>query len=149
MAYLLDTNLLVRLGNTLDAQHTVAAGAVFELHRRDELLHITPQVLIEFRNVATRPTALNGLGLSLVAAEAKAAVFQATFPLLAETPEIYPAWKVLVESLGVVGKQVHDARLVAVCHIHGVTHLMTFNISHFVRMAGFGPGIIVVDPGKV
>jgi predicted nucleic acid-binding protein len=149
MAYLLDTNLLVRLGNTLDAQHTVAAGAVFELHRRGELLHITPQVLIEFRNVATRPTALNGLGLSLVAAEAKAAVFQATFPLLAETPDIYPAWKVLVESLGVVGKQVHDARLVAVCHANGVSHLMTFNGSHFTRLAGFGPGVVVVDPASV
>jgi predicted nucleic acid-binding protein len=149
MAYLLDTNLLVRLGNTLDAQHTVAAGAVFELHRRGELLHITPQVLIEFRNVATRPTALNGLGLSLVAAEAKAAVFQATFPLLAETPDIYPAWKVLVESLGVVGKQVHDARLVAVCHANGVSHLLTFNGSHFTRLAGFGPGVAVVDPASV
>jgi predicted nucleic acid-binding protein len=149
MAYLLDTNLLVRLGNTLDARHTVAARAVLELHRRGELLHITPQVLIEFRNVATRPTAVNGLGLSAVGAEAKAAVFQATFPLLAETPDIYPAWKALVEALGVVGKQVHDARLVAVCHAHGVSHLLTFNVAHFARLAGFGPGVVVVDPASV
>jgi predicted nucleic acid-binding protein len=60
MPYLLDTNLLVRIGNTMDALHPVAAAAVFELHRRGEVLHITPQVLIEFRNVATRPTAVNG-----------------------------------------------------------------------------------------
>lgn len=149
MAYLLDTNLLVRLGNTLDARHTVAARAVLELHRRGELLHITPQVLIEFRNVATRPTAVNGLGLSAVGAEAKAAVFQATFPLLAETPAIYPAWKALVEALSIVGKQVHDARLVAVCHAHGVSHLLTFNVAHFARLAGFGPGVVVVDPASV
>jgi predicted nucleic acid-binding protein len=149
MAYLLDTNLLVRLGNTLDARHTVAARAVFELHRRGELLHITPQVLIEFRNVATRPTAVNGLGLSAVGAEAKAAVFQATFPLLAETPAIYPAWKALVEALSIVGKQVHDARLVAVCHVHGMSHLLTFNVAHFARLAGFGPGVVVVDPASV
>jgi len=149
MAYLLDTNLLVRLGNTLDARHTVAARAVFELHRRGELLHITPQVLIEFRNVATRPTAVNGLGLSAVGAEAKAAVFQATFPLLAETPAIYPAWKALVEALSIVGKQVHDARLVAVCHANGVSHLLTFNGTHFARLAGFGPGVVVVDPASV
>ena len=88
MAYLLDTNVLVRLGNTVDARHAVAAAAVLELHRRGEVLHITPQVLIEFRNVATRPMVVNGLGLS-------AAVFEATFPLLAETPDIYPAWKAL------------------------------------------------------
>ena len=148
-AYLLDTNLLVRLGNTIDARHAVAAHAVFELHRRGEVLQITPQVLIEFRNVATRPTAVNGLGLSAVDAEAKAAVFEATFPLLAETPDIYPAWKALVGALGVVGMQVHDARLVAVCHVYGVSHLLTFNVAHFARLAGFGPGVAVVDPASV
>lgn len=46
-------------------------------------------------------------------------------------------------------KQVHDARLIAVCHVHAVTHLLTFNVSHFVRMAGFGPGVVVVDPATV
>jgi hypothetical protein len=98
--------------------------------------------------VATRPAALNGLGLP-TAAEAQAAGFEATFPLLEETPLIFPAWKALVGALGVVGKQVHDARLVAACHAHGVTHLLTFNVGHFTRMAGFAPGIVVVDPASV
>ena len=117
------------------------------LHRRGERLHITPQVLVEFRNVATRPRSVNGAGLSLADAEAHAATFESRFSLLEETPAIYPAWKALVGALGVIGKQVHDARLVAVCHVYGVTHLlMKFNIAHFARMAGFAPGIIVVDP---
>ena len=42
-------------------------------------------------------------------------------------------------ALGVVGKQVHDARLVAVCHVYGVSHLLTFNVTHFARLAGFAP----------
>ena len=116
------------------------------MHRRGEVLHITPQVLIEFRNVATRPKTANGAGLSIVDAETHAATFEAKFPLLSEIPTIYPAWKALVGTLGVIGKQVHDARLVAVCHAHGVTHLLTFNVTHFVRMAGFGRGVVVVDP---
>jgi predicted nucleic acid-binding protein len=149
MAHLVDTTVLIRLANTADARHAVAAHAVLELHRRGEVLHVTPQVLIEFRNVATRPVAVNGLGLSTVGAEAHAAVFEARFPLRAETPDVYPAWKALVGALGVIGKQVHDARLVALCHIHGVTHLLTFNVSHFIRMAGFGPGVVVVDPASV
>jgi hypothetical protein len=37
----------------------------------------------------------------------------------------------------------------AVCHAHAVTHLLTFNVAHFVRMAGFGPGVVVVDPATV
>jgi predicted nucleic acid-binding protein len=149
MAHLVDTSVLARLANTADPFHMVATQAVLELHRRGEVLHVTAQNLIEFRNLATRPKGLNGLGLSAVDAEAKAAVFEGTFPLLAETPDIYPTWKALVGALGILGKQVHDARLVAVCHVHGVTHLLTFNVAHFVRMAGFGPGVVVVDPATV
>ena len=149
MAHLVDTSVLARLANTADPFHAVAARAVFELHPTGAVLHLTAQNLVEFRNLATRPRAVNGLGLSAVDAEAKAAVFEGTFPLLAETPDIYPAWKVLVGALGVIGKRVHDARLVAVCHVHAVTHVLTFNVSHFVGMAGFGPGIVVVDPATV
>lgn len=58
--------------------------------------------------------------------------------MLPEAPDVFPAWKPLVGTLGVVGKQVHDARLVAVCHVHAVTHLLTFDVGHFLRMASFG-----------
>lgn len=149
MACLLDTSILVRLANGGDPRHAVAVRAVLELHRRGEVLHITPQVMVEFRNVATRPLAANGAGLPIAGAEAHAAAFEARFSLLPETPDIYPAWKALVGALGVIGKQVHDARLVAVCHAHGVTHVLTFNVSHFARFAAFGPGVVVVDPTTV
>jgi predicted nucleic acid-binding protein len=149
MAHLVDTSILARLANTADALHAVAARAVLELHQRGEVLHLTAQNLIEFRNLGTRPNAVNGLGLSVAEAEAKSVVFEGKFPLLAETPDIYPAWKALVGALGVIGKRVHDARLVAVCHVHAVTHLLTFNVAHFVGLAGFGPGVVVVDPATV
>lgn len=92
MAYLIDTSILARLANTSDAFYTAAAHAVIELHRQREVLHVTPQNLIEFRNVATRPATLNGLGLAPMDAEAKAAGFEAIFPLLPETPDIFPLW---------------------------------------------------------
>ena len=69
MAHLVDTSVLARLANTADPLHAVAARAVLELHRRGEVLHITAQNLVEFRNMATRPKAVNGLGLSAVDAE--------------------------------------------------------------------------------
>jgi hypothetical protein len=47
--------------------------AVSELHRTGNVLNLTAQVLIEFRNAATRPATVNGLGLSVLAAEAHAA----------------------------------------------------------------------------
>ena len=84
MSYLVDTSILARLANTADVQHSVAARAVTALHRRNEMLHITSQVLVEFRNIATRPRIQNGLGLSPADAEVKAAGFETMFPLLAE-----------------------------------------------------------------
>jgi predicted nucleic acid-binding protein len=149
MSYFIDTSILGRLANTGDAQHVVATRAVLELHRRGEGLQVAPHVMVEFRNVATRPVAVNGLGLSTEDTETLAATFEARFTMLSETPDIYPAWKALVGALGVIGKRVHDARLVAVCHVHAVTHLLTFNVGHFKGMAGFGPGVVVVDPTSV
>ena len=50
---------------------------------------------------------------------------------------------------GVIGKQVHDARLVAVCHVYGITHLLTFNVPHFSKFSAFGQGVVIVDPASV
>jgi len=131
MAVLIGTSVLGRLANRADASHAVAQAAVAELHRRGETLHVTAQNLIEFRNFGTRPVAANGLGLSAVAASALAASFESAFALLEETPAVDPAWRALADGLGVIGKQVHDARLVAICRIHGVCHVLTFNVGHF------------------
>jgi predicted nucleic acid-binding protein len=149
VAFLVDSSILVRLANRADPSYSVADQAVVKLHLRAELLHLTPQNLVEFRNVATRPAAVNGLGLDAASAEIKAAGFEALFPLLHESPDIFPAWKALVAAGGVLGKRVHDARLVAVCHVHGVSQLLTFNTAHFAPLAGFGPGIVVVHPASV
>ena len=149
MSYLLDTNILVRLADKFDARHEMTTDALRLLRGRGELLQVTSQVLIEFRNVATRPVQVNGLGFSAIEAETDATQFAALFPLLDDIPAIFPAWKRIVATLGVVGKQVHDARLVAVCHAHGVTHLVTFNGAHFARLAGVSPGLVVVDPAVV
>jgi hypothetical protein len=99
MDFLLDTSILGRLANRADVSHPVAAAAVAELHRRGEVLHITPQNLIEFRNFATRPASANGLGLAAPAAEGLSATFEVAFPLLGETPDIYPTWKAIVAAL--------------------------------------------------
>lgn len=136
MAYLLDTSILVRLANTNDAQHNVATGAVLKLHRRSEVLHITPQVLIEFRNVATRPKSANGAGLSIVDAETHASTFEAKFALLAETPDIFASWKALVGALGTIGKQVHE----------WTKYALVLDVPETAKMIGFG--MLVVGPGQ-
>lgn len=149
MAYLIDTSVLSRLANSADTMYPVADAAITKLFVAKEVLAITAQNLIEFRNVATRPKAVNGLGLTTTEAENKAAIFEASFGLLPESPDIFLEWKVLVTKLGVIGKQVHDARLVAVCQVHRVSHLLTFNLSHFVTLTKPVPGLAIVDPTNV
>ena len=69
------------------------------------------------------------------------------FPLLPDSPAVYTKWRRLVVSFGVSGIQVHDARIVATMIVHGVTHILTFNTTDFVR---YGTrGIVTVDPTTV
>lgn len=149
MAILLDTNILVRLANTADAAHATAARAVTELHRRGESLHISAQNLVDFRSVATRPVAANGLGLSAAEAQSKADGFEASFGLLPDTPAIFQAWKALVIAVGTTGKQVHDARLVAACEVHQVTKLLTFDAAHFRTLLALRPHFVLLDAATV
>jgi len=149
LSYLVETPVLLRLANPSDPQYPVADTAVSRLQMRGETLHIAPQNLIEFRNGATRPLEANGLGLPPSVVEAQAEKFKQKFLLLLETPAIFPAWEALVQSAGVTGKQVHDARLVAICHVYGVSHILTFNVRHFARLAEYGPGVIIVDPNEI
>ena len=89
------------------------------------------------------------MGFSMAEAELHSLMFESQFQLLQDTPDVFPAWKAIVAAVGIIGKQVHDARLVAVCHAHGVSHILTFNEPHFTRMAGIGPGLIMLHPSKV
>jgi hypothetical protein len=41
--------------------------------------------------------------------------------------------------------QVHDARLVALMQVHGITHILTLNGADFARY----PGIVPIDPASL
>jgi predicted nucleic acid-binding protein len=112
--------------------------------RRDEL-HVIAQNLIEFWAVATRPIAYNGLGLTIVQAEQELTKLKALFNILPDTPDILPEWESLVSQHKVIGKQAHDARLVAAMKVHNLTHLLTFNDSDFKRFTE----ITVVNPQNI
>ena len=67
------------------------------------------------------------------------------FPLLPDTADVYLQWRRLVVEAGFSGRQVHDARLVAVMLAHGVSHLLTFNSADFARY----PAITALHPAAV
>lgn len=145
MNVLVDTNILGRVVQVGHAQHAVARDAVDALRARGDVPCLVPQVLYEFWVIATRPVAGNGLGMSAAATATELTRLLSLFPLLADTPAVFPAWEQLVTRHGVLGKQAHDARLVAAMAVHQVTHLLTFNVTDFSRY----PGVTVIDPATV
>lgn len=142
--YVLDTNVLLRALAPKSAHQLLAVDAVRRLLARGNELFLAPQVLVEFWSVATRPLAVNGYGWPASDAEAKVAELLHQFPLLLETPAVFPEWLRLVGRHGIRGKQVHDARLVALLNVHGVPHLLTFNVDDFRPY-----GTLAVSPEQV
>ena len=112
--------------------------------RRDEL-YVIAQNLIEFWAVATRPIINNGLGLTMGQAEQELTRLKALFTILPDTADILFKWEELVVKHQVLGKQAHDARLVAAMSVHSLTNLLTFNDSDFKRFTE----ITVVNPRDV
>ncbi len=63
-------------------------------------------------------------------------LLKAFFTVVADTASIYDQWERLVVQYQVKGVNVHDARLTAAMLVHGLTHILTFNIEDFNRYAG-------------
>lgn len=145
MPYLADTNVAARWGLPSDPRYPVVRRAILALQAQREVISITPQILVEFHALATRPIGANGLGWTAEVARNEARKIEAVFPLLPEIDTIYPLWAYLVDIYGIIGRQVYDARLVTVMQAHGVSHILTFNGNHFRRFAG----ITVVDPSSL
>ena len=138
---LIDTNIFTRLLNDDDPLQATAESALAYLRRNREKLVVAPQSLYEFWVVATRPLQNNGCGFTSAKAAWWLDHIQNMATLLTDDLDIYYYWEDLVRNKNVLGKQGHDAHLVAWMHRHNVTRVLTFNVRDFARY-----GITVVDP---
>lgn len=139
MSYLVDTNVLLRLVQKNHPMRPDARRALVTLRRRGEELCITPQNIIEFWAVATRPLDKNGLGLTVDEATREIRKLRRIFKLRPDSLAIFAEWEQLVARYQVMGKQAHDTRLVAVMKAHGLSHILTFNTDDFKRFADITP----------
>ena len=136
--YLIDTNILVRLILPQDPLNPAAAGAVDELKRRGEKTCVAAQNLIELWSVATRPAEVNGLGMTVEKVKSEIEQIEKMFRVLDDFASVYKRWKDLVISHSVRGRQVHDARLVALMLEHKIGNILTFNVDDFARYSEIG-----------
>jgi len=142
VAYLVDTNVLLRLSAPADPRHAPARRAVELLEGSG--LFVSGQNFIEFWSVTTRPLANNGLGKTPAVARKLLDWLEQAFPLLPESAEVYDRWRELVTRFGVSGVKVHDTRLVAVMLANNISEILTFNTEDFERYRELG--IRATDP---
>jgi predicted nucleic acid-binding protein len=131
--YLIDSNVLIRWVQPEGPQFQLVKQAILRLEYADDTPCYTSQNLGEFWNVLTRPADRNGYGLSPEGASIRAEQIEAEFLLLSDSPEIHIEWRRLLVTHRVSGTQVHDARLAAAMHVHGVKRILTLNTRDFAR----------------
>lgn len=134
--YLVDTNILIRFLLRNDPAYQPIRRAVTILKTRREGIVTSAQNMVEFWRVCTRPVEKNGLGLTVEATEQRLRLLERHFPVLADDARTYAEWKLIVSNHQVRGKQVHDARLVALMGVQGVTRVLTSNVRDFARYSG-------------
>jgi len=132
-AYLLDTNVLLRLYQPNSPEFSPIRRAVNSLHRSNAALYYLSQNLVEFWNVSTRPVAQNGYGLSPAETDEVARQIEKAFILLPDVEAIHHECRWLVLAYGVSGTKVHDARIVAAMIVHGVRQILTLDGRDFER----------------
>lgn len=147
MFYLIDTNVLLRFADRSHPVHPLIRNAMRSLRQDGHQLRITSQNCIEFWNVATRPIERNGFGLTPPETARLLQLIERLFPVLPDRSEIYQEWRRLVVVFGVLGVQVHDARLVASMKVNAISHILTFNVKDFKRY--ISEGIVAVAPGTI
>ncbi|MEQ1829176.1 MAG: type II toxin-antitoxin system VapC family toxin [Pirellula sp.] len=146
MSVLLDTNILLRVSNTLHPMHIAAREAVTILEAHGTEMAIVPQVIYEYWVVATRPVSpSNGLGLTCVQAEQDVDSWCELFRLYLDERGIFRNWSSLVRAYSISGKPAHDARLVAAMQRHNILGVLTFNLADFARF----PFIHALSPDDV
>jgi predicted nucleic acid-binding protein len=145
MAHLADTNVVFRRVLSADPQHGLVRSAVDSIRSQGEIIYACPQNMVEFHALATRPASANGLALTNPEARRQAKAIESIFPVLPDLPQIYPEWCALIDRYGATGRQVFDVRLVAVMLVHGITHLLTMDPTHFRRFTE----ITVVEPKDI
>ena len=133
MSVLVDTNIVTRLAQPNHPHHISALTALDQLKARGVGPCIAAQNLYEFWVVCTRPTNQNGFGFTPSLAQAELQRIHTLFPILPETPAVYPEWERLVARYDVKGKNAHDTHLVATMLVNNVNEILTFNVADFAR----------------
>ena len=138
----IDTNILVYAHREDSPWHEAAKARVVELAEGPSSWAIPWPCLHEFLAIVTHPRIFNTPTPASVAVEAVGALLEAPrLVLLSETGGYWDVLRRLVEKGLLAGPVVHDARIVALCRVHGVSELWSADrdFSRFPELAVRNP----------
>jgi predicted nucleic acid-binding protein len=128
----LDTNVLLAATVPARPEHRRALARI-DAGAAQGSLFLSGQVVREYLAVATRPADVNGLGLARADALANVRQFLQRARSLDEDALVRDMLLQLLDAVPCLGKQVHDANIVATMVAHRVPRLLTLNPSDFAR----------------
>lgn len=122
----LDTNILVHAHRTESPFNDAAYSRLKVLAESATPWAIPWPCLHEFLSVVTNPRIFTRpTPLPAALDQLRAWMESPSLVLLGETPEYWPVFEETVRKSKVVGARVHDARVYALCRVHGVSELLS------------------------
>jgi len=137
----IDTNILVFAQLALAPHHAVAVARLNELAAGGAELWISRQILREYLSAMSEPRLLTGT-IPMTSLLADVQRFDNYFQVAEEDPAITIFLVGLLLQIPAVGKQIHDANIVATMQAHGIPKLLTHNTADFARFSS----VITVVP---
>lgn len=137
-----DSNILVYAHREESVWHKAADQRLTELAESGSAWAIPWPCVHEFLSVVTNPRIFRPPTPVNTALDELESWFECpTMQLIGETPGYWPELKHLVQSARIAGPTVHDARIFAICRLHGVRELWSAD-RDFSRFKG----VRVVNP---
>ena len=137
----IDTNVLVKSRIPSAPDHDAARASLERAFRDPEPLRISRQVIREYLAVVTRPQTWT-VAITREDALDDVSRLIGSFEILEDGPVVTESLVGLCREIPAVGRQIHDANIVATMLAHGERRLLTFNVSDFRR---YGDRIELVD----
>ncbi len=121
-----DTNLLVYAHRKDSPWHDLAGKKIAELAEGSSIWGIPWPSIHEFLAIVTHPRIYNPpTPLTEALGQVDAWLQSPHLVLLSETDQYWKKLQPLLQQGRIVGPQVHDARIAALCSLHGVRELWT------------------------
>ncbi|MET0657521.1 MAG: TA system VapC family ribonuclease toxin [Steroidobacteraceae bacterium] len=121
-----DTNILVYAHREESEWHATAFEAVKSLAEKKSPWAIPWPCIHEFLAIVTHPKIFAPpTPLAGATAQVSAWLESPSVVLLSESGAYWPVLSAAVKSGRIAGPQIHDARIAALCELHGVTELWT------------------------